>query len=185
MRFDQPVIYGTSYKGKLYVGQHTGRNSYYVGSGNKIKQLKKQGKSKYLVTGVIEYVDDINKLNEREIYWIKKLKPELNISTGGGNVSVVTKKKIAKLMKGKKNPMYGKKHTKDSLKKMSLTKLGKKLSSETKLKMSKSHKGKKKSLQWKKNISNALKNRVIDSEWRKKLSIASKNYYLRKKQLEA
>jgi len=83
MIFDRPVIYGTSYKGKLYVGKHIGSGKDYVGSGLIISNIIKSGKEKDLITGVIEYVDDKEKLNEREIYWIKKLKPKLNLTQGG------------------------------------------------------------------------------------------------------
>ena len=83
MIFDRPVIYGTSYKGKLYIGKHIGLNKEYCGSGNIIRRIIKSGKKNQLITGVIEYVDNKNILNEREKYWIAKLKPELNLTDGG------------------------------------------------------------------------------------------------------
>ena len=83
MIFDRPVIYGTSYKGKLYIGKHVGSGIDYVGSGILITRIIKKGNENKLITGVIEHVDDKEKLNEREIYWIKKLKPELNLTDGG------------------------------------------------------------------------------------------------------
>jgi len=123
MIFDRPVIYGTSYKGKLYVGQHIGDGSDYVGSGVIIKDIKKSGNEDKLITGVIEYVDDVNNLNEREIYWIKKLKPKLNLTLGGGGslgrkhsketIEKISKSKIGMYV-GEKNPMYGKKHSKET-----------------------------------------------------------------------
>jgi len=83
MIFDRPVIYGTSYKGKLYIGKHIGSGRDYVGSGVLITRIIKKGNENDLITGVIEYVDDKEKLNEREKYWIAKLKPELNLTDGG------------------------------------------------------------------------------------------------------
>ena len=83
MIFDRPVIYGTSYEGKLYIGKHIGSGIDYVGSGILITRIIKKGNANKLITGVIEHVDDKEKLNEREIYWIKKLKPELNLTDGG------------------------------------------------------------------------------------------------------
>ncbi len=70
---------------------------------------------------VLEEVNDVNLLNEREVYWINyynTFKNGYNSTSGGerGSVSVKckeeTKKKISKANKGKlikeKNPMYGK-----------------------------------------------------------------------------
>ena len=101
MIFDRPVIYGTSYKGKLYIGKHVGSGIDYVGSGLIISNIIKSGKKKDLITGVIEQVDDKEKLNEREIYWIKKLKPELNLTNGGegwgiGKNNVMNRPEVAK-----------------------------------------------------------------------------------------
>jgi len=87
MIFNRPVIYGTSYKGKLYVGKHIGSGKDYVGSGLIISNIIKSGKEKDLITGVIEYVNNKEQLNEREKYWIKKLKPELNLTDGGDGAS--------------------------------------------------------------------------------------------------
>ncbi len=101
MIFNGPVVYGTSYKGKLYVGQHIGNGIDYVGSGLIISNIIKSDKKKYLITGVIEYVDNVNKLNEREIYWIEKLKPKLNLTKGGegwgvGKNNVMNRPEVAK-----------------------------------------------------------------------------------------
>ena len=109
MIFDRPVIYGTSYKGKLYVGKHIGSGKDYVGSGIIISNIIKSGKEKDLITGVIEYVNNKEQLNEREKYWIKKLKPELNLTDGGEGASNVSKQRLKK-----HNPRFnGKKHSKN------------------------------------------------------------------------
>ena len=111
MIFNRPVIYGTSYKGRLYIGQHIGTGKDYVGSGLLINRVIKKGDKNKLITGVIEYVDDVNKLNEREIYWIKKLKPELNLTKGGetwgiGKDNIMYKpgvsEKVSKSLKGRR-----------------------------------------------------------------------------------
>jgi group I intron endonuclease len=117
MRFDQPVIYGTSYKGKLYIGQHTGNNKNYIGSGKIINYIKKNpNKCKYLITGVIEYVNR-EQLDSKEKYWISKLKPELNLHEGGrNNITDSTLRKMSESRLGPKNGMYGKTHS-DELKK--------------------------------------------------------------------
>ena len=53
MIFDRPVIYGTSYKGKLYIGKHVGSGIDYVGSGILITRIIKKGNENKLITGVI------------------------------------------------------------------------------------------------------------------------------------
>lgn len=53
------------------------------------------------------------------------------------------KRKISQSISGNKNPMYGKKHTKETIKKLSKIKKGKITSEETKIKISKALKGKK------------------------------------------
>jgi len=111
MIFDRPVIYGTSYKGKLYIGQHIGNGIDYVGSGLLISRVIKKGDKNKLITGVIEYVDDVQKLNEREIYWIEKLKPKLNLTKGGetwgiGKDNIMNRpgvsEKVSKSLKGRR-----------------------------------------------------------------------------------
>ena len=127
MRFSQPVIYGTSYKGKLYIGQHTGNNKNYVGSGKIINHIKKHPeKRKLLITGVIEYVT-LDKLDEREKYWISKLKPELNLNEGGrNNITDKMLKKMSDNRNGSNNGMWGKTHSDELKKRYSLERKGKK-----------------------------------------------------------
>lgn len=56
---------------KYYVGKHNGNNSNYKGSGVDWKKDLKIHKD--IKTEILEYVDDISKLNECEIYWLNKL----------------------------------------------------------------------------------------------------------------
>src|SRR6056300_282008 len=126
MIFDKPVIYGTSYKGRLYIGQHIGTGKDYVGSGLLINRVTKKGDRDKLITGVIEYVDDVQKLNEREIYWIKKLKPELNLTKGGetwgiGKDNIMNRPDVKIKFIGDNNPM----RRPEVAKKVSLSKKGK------------------------------------------------------------
>ena len=130
MRFDQPVIYGTSYKGKLYVGQHVGTGVDYVGGGVIIKNIIKSGNREKLITGVIEYVDDVNKLNEREIYWIEKLKPELNLTAGGEGTLNSPRPKSKQFRKAVSKKLKGRIISKLHRKKISLSLKNKKKSLE-------------------------------------------------------
>lgn len=68
----QPHIYRNQIilTGRYYIGKHNGDNLNYKGSGVEWKQDLK--KYKNIKTEILEYVDDISKLNEREIYWLDK-----------------------------------------------------------------------------------------------------------------
>src|SRR6056300_402510 len=68
MRFSQPSIYLTTYKGKKYVGQTKGRGNDYYGSGVRIKNIKDKTKLKVKLLETTT----LDKLNEREIFWISK-----------------------------------------------------------------------------------------------------------------
>lgn len=93
-----------------------------------------------------------DKLNEAERYWIKALETMnkeygYNLCSGGKKGGVVSKevrKKISEKVNGIKNGFYGKKHSPETLKRMSEVKKGKKASEETKLKISKAGMGRKK-----------------------------------------
>ena len=55
--------------GKFYIGKHKGGDKYYKGSGKDYKvDLKK---FKIFETEILEYVEDLVLLNEREIYWLE------------------------------------------------------------------------------------------------------------------
>lgn len=71
MDFTRPHIYRRQIiaTGKYYIGKHKGGNKYYKGSGDDYKKDLKLYKE--FKTIIIEYVDDISKLNEREEYWLK------------------------------------------------------------------------------------------------------------------
>ena len=71
MEFNKPHIYKRKIleTGKYYIGKHKGGDKYYYGSGKDYKvDLKKY---KIIETEILEYVEDILKLNEREIYWLE------------------------------------------------------------------------------------------------------------------
>jgi hypothetical protein len=72
MDFTKPHIYRRQIitTGKYYIGKHKGGDKYYYGSGKDYKTDLKLYKN--IKTEILEYVDDISKLNEREIYWLEK-----------------------------------------------------------------------------------------------------------------
>ncbi len=115
----------------------------------------------------IELINDINKLIEREQYWIDILKPEYNIAKiAGSNLGMKhTKETKLKQSLANKGNTYclGYKHTENTKKKMSLAlknnkrNLGKQLSKEHKDKISQSNIGRKVSDETKKKLSEAAK----------------------------
>jgi len=92
---------------KIYIGQDIKNNPKYFGSGKLIKlAIKKYGKSNFKKE-TLEYCINEKQMDEREIFWIKKLnaidrKIGYNICEGG---------KTYRSMKGENNPWFGKKHT--------------------------------------------------------------------------
>lgn len=113
------IIYKTTNQinGKIYIGKDGNNNKYYYGSGVYLqKAIKKYGRQNFKKE-ILEYCT-VENINEREVYWIKKLnsinrKIGYNITNGGTGGLI-----------GKDNPFYGKKHTKDSVEKISKSKIG-------------------------------------------------------------
>lgn len=125
--------------GKQYVGQtiqtlkvrfaeHCRKDKGYIGHA-----IQKHGKENFIIE-LLDTAQDINELNEKEIYWIARLntvQPQgYNLCYGGGvtigykhklqsrRLMSVTKKRN-KVMQGKNNHFYGKNHTEESRAKMS------------------------------------------------------------------
>jgi len=102
--------------GKIYIGEHNGKYTNYLGSGKILKlAIKKYGKENFK-REIIEECETLEELDEREIYWIefynsRDKKVGYNIREGGG----LNGGKYD--MSGPNNPMYGKTHT-DEVKKI-------------------------------------------------------------------
>jgi group I intron endonuclease len=77
-------IVENSINNKQYIGKRTGQfDKNYYGSGIIVSQaIKKYGKDKFSVK-ILEYCDSQETLNQREKYFIEKLKPIYNIAAGG------------------------------------------------------------------------------------------------------
>ena len=160
---------GTIYKilclvtGKPYVGQTRQKLNRRISEhkSSKIKrgidaEIAKYGWEGNFTVEVLE-VCPVEKLNEREIFWIAKLNSKIpngyNLTEGGDgslNPSEETRNRISANhadVSGKNNPNYGKKHSSEALAKMSAAKsgennplFGKHQSSETCAKISEHHK---------------------------------------------
>ena len=72
INFNKPHIYRRQIiaTGRYYIGKHKGGDKYYKGGGTDYSKDLKIYKN--IKTEILEYVDDISKLNEREMYWLNK-----------------------------------------------------------------------------------------------------------------
>lgn len=112
------------------------------------RAIKKYGWNKFEIS-VLEKIDDLDLLNEREIFWIEELNPEYNMRDGGDCArgwkhTEEAKRKMSetksKMYLGENNPFYGKSHSEEAKEKMRKAKLGKNLSKEHRDKIAKSNK---------------------------------------------
>ena len=102
------IIYKTVNKlnGKIYIGQDTINNPAYFGSGILIlKAIRKYGKSNFEKI-ILEICNSIDELNEREIFWIKKLNATdrttgYNLHSGGKGMTDERRNNIGKSLKGR------------------------------------------------------------------------------------
>lgn len=156
--------------GKIYVGQHksTKFDAWYVGSGIRLlNAIKYYGKDKFNVE-VLDTAESKEELNEKEIYWIRKLDSRndaigYNLSRGGEGhiVSGDTRERLSAVNKGRKR-------TEETRRKLSESNKGNK-------KLSQANKGKKRP-----QISEALKKHFASDEARKAQSERLRRYYANK-----
>jgi len=173
--------------GKIYIGQHIGTKPSYIGSGMLLKAaIKKYGRENFK-REIIEYCDNVDQANEREIIWIARYDSTnrnigYNIERGGGGVSDKQienlkgnfrpehiKKRISDSLKGIKRAPRTKEHTAkiyESRKKNGTLKL----SEEHKKKLKKASTGRKRT----KETIEKMKKIQNDPEYKKKISKASR-----------
>ena len=138
--------------GKKYIGQHYGfLNDYYIGSGSLLKKaIEKYGKENFKKE-ILEICDGYESMNIAERTWIEKLNAVedplyYNIAEGGFNsnpcaglseeAELERRRKLSLAFSGEKNyfygkhmrgpdhPQFGKHHSEESKRKMSLAKQG-------------------------------------------------------------
>lgn len=121
-------IYETTYTktGQRYIGQttKTGKDfEKYYGSGLLVQRIYKKYGDEFFIKRVLCECSSKNELNEKEIFYIDKYKPELNISYGGtgGNLG----EKVNRILREnhadfsmEKHPSWGKKRSEETKKKM-------------------------------------------------------------------
>lgn len=166
--------YGLIYKatnkidGKEYVGQtiytlRTRRREHERAAGHKKdyfhNAINKYGKLNFYWL-VIDYANDQNKLNEKEVFYIKKFRSFIDFEDSNGynlilgsNVSESTKNKLSEAGKNREvsketraklsKASTDRKHSLETKKKIAMSMTGKKRSNETKLKISQSMKRRK------------------------------------------
>lgn len=120
------------------------------------RAIKKYGDKNFTLS-IIEKIDNISILNEREQYWIKYYntyedKNHYNLTPGGDFNPMLLPEVVNKLK-------------------------GRILSDETKKKISEAHKGKTLSSEHRKKISKGNKNKIISQETRNKISQSKKGYH--------
>lgn len=118
-------MYGYIYKttdltnGLIYIGQKHSDHFIpeYLGSGTKIKEaIQVKGKDNF-VAEMLEAIDDVDLMDERERFWIAELNsrdPEVgyNLMPGGA---------VERRLVGPLNPFYGKHHIEEVRKKLSVS----------------------------------------------------------------
>ena len=188
--------------GIIYCAQNLINQKIYIGQTTKTLVERKtrhrnQANSKtngYFSNAICKYGFDIfdwsilaeeniqDKLNEAEKYWIKTLDTMnseygYNLCSGGKKEIVFTeeiRKRISRKLSGKNNSFYGKKHSPESLRKMSEIKKGKKFSKETREKISIASTGKRKSKETIEKYRATRMGHPVSKETREKISIANK-----------
>lgn len=148
---------------KIYIGVHStdDLNDGYMGSGRAIKNaIRRYGvenfKKEILVdfeTAEIAY--RLEKMLVDEKFINRKDTYNAKVGGAGGRPSDEVRQKISEAMSGEKHRNFGKHHSEETKRKMSLVKKGKRFSEEHRKKMSEVRKGKHHSKETKRKISEA------------------------------
>lgn len=133
------IIYRTVnlINGKIYIGKDSKNNPNYYGSGKLINvAIHKYGIGNFIKEILEDNISSIEKLNEREKFWIKKTDAQnptigYNLTEGGDGwsseflrgkpKSLEHRKSLSKFhhdVSGEKNPMFGKHHSEEAVKRI-------------------------------------------------------------------
>lgn len=155
IEYVSPEPYGYIYlttnliNGMKYIGQHSSStfDKYYYGSGVLIKKALSEYGIENFKCEIIEWCDTFEYLNEREKYWIRYYNADLNENfynkaMGGSNSKFCLRdinhpwynkkhseeslRKMSESKQGENNPMYGKHHTDETKEKIKNAQLGEK-----------------------------------------------------------
>ena len=177
--------------GKAYIGQtrhdaeKTRIRDHFNGHGNRIlkNSVKKYGRDAFTVEilhdGIIPELLDI--LEIEAIAKHNTVRPAgYNLTTGGGagTPSEETRRKLSEAGKGRipyNKGVFGKRHSKETRRKISEGQKGKKFSEETKRKISEAKEGKPISRETRSKMSESKKGKKLAPETRRKISESRKN----------
>ena len=160
------VIYITTnlVNGRKYLGKDAKNRNSYLGSGKYLKMaLKTYGRENFKKE-IVEYCKDLTELNDREVYWLRKLQCKedptyynvidtLTPCRAGTPLTESHRKKISESRKGQKHSKEYRKKMSNLLKEIKST-LDCSHSNETKDKISKALKNKPKSAEHRQAMSN-------------------------------
>ena len=164
-------MYTNLITGKKYVGKakdFNGRHEQHLKGKKHLidKKIKEYGIKNFKVEILIENVQDNDKLNEYEKFFIKRKRSHVSYGTGynktwggdGGDVvSGMTEEQRREYLRKLSESRKGKPHTKETKRKISETEKGKPVSEETKQKISESRKGQPRSEETKQKLSESHK----------------------------
>ena len=165
---------------KQYIGDHSTNNlnDGYLGSGSIIKNAIKKYGTKNFKKEILENFKTKQKAFDAQEKYINEyntLSPNgYNISSKGGHqskgsVSKKTRIKISLGNKGKIGSNKGKKYSKETKEKMSISAKQRGIPEETRIKQKKAVTGKKLSEEHKRKISKSLKNKIVSKETKEKI----------------
>jgi group I intron endonuclease len=169
--------------GKSYVGQTVRKLSERLKEHRKSKTtaigraLRKYGNANFKIE-VLAECKSIDELNDKEIYFIDKLKTlkpnGYNLTVGGLNclASEETKRKLSDLKKGSKHPLFGTHRSQETKDAIAKGRVGLVVSDETRAKISAANSGKAKSKEHSKKISKSLKGKSKSEDHRSNIAKA-------------
>ena len=164
-------MYTNLITGKRYVGKakdFNGRHKKHLRENEQLidKKIKEYGQQNFKVEILIENVQDDDKLNEYEKFFIKRKRSHVSYGTGynrtwggdgGDTLSGMTEEQRKECSRKKSKAQKGKPRSEETKQKISVTKKDKPRSEEAKRKISKALKGKTKSEEHKQHLSESLK----------------------------
>jgi len=117
--------------GKIYIGQHNGKNSSYLGSGTIFRRaIRKYGQENFTKVILENNIEDADTLNKRETDWIAlydSTNPDIgyNLTKGGGGTLGYEWSQEQRANKsGENNPMYQKDVSPETRKRLSMSGTG-------------------------------------------------------------
>lgn len=148
------------------------------------RAIRAYGRGQF-VCSILEMVEDVSLLPEREQYWIAILRPPYNSTAGGEgllNPSPETRTLMSERQRGHKNHFYGRHHTLQTRRRISERNKGRIHTAEHCERIRKGHVGLKHTPETKAKMSAAHRHRVFSDETRAKMRVAARDAWQRRRQ---